>query len=140
MVLRMSVACTTERRSSAAVSASRSKPSSRDHRPTYIDGAYCAWIPAIRSSARGSGVRARSSSSWRASSARLSSRSVSVRTARPPQAHVHHFYGADPSDLRHYHLAIDTTEIDLDCCVDMSTNGISSRSASRGPTYAPPAP
>ena len=73
MVLRMSVACTTERRSSAAVSASRSKPSSRDHRPTYIDGAYCAWIPPIRSSARGSGVRARSSSSWRASSARLSS-------------------------------------------------------------------
>ena len=53
---------------------------------------------------------------------------------------MHHFYGADPSDLRHYHLAIDTTEIDLDCCVDMSTNGISSRSASRGPTYAPPAP
>jgi cytidylate kinase len=35
------------------------------------------------------------------------------------EAYVHHFYGADPNDLRHYHLAIDTTEIDLDCCVEM---------------------
>jgi hypothetical protein len=31
---------TTVRRSGARVSASRSKPSSRDHRPMYIDGAY----------------------------------------------------------------------------------------------------
>ena len=38
---------------------------------------------------------------------------------RAREAYVHHFYGADPDDLRHYHLAIDTTEIDLDCCVDM---------------------
>jgi cytidylate kinase len=38
---------------------------------------------------------------------------------RAREAYVHHFYGADPNDLRHYHLAIDTTEIDLDCCVDM---------------------
>ena len=34
------------RASSARVSASRSKPSSRDHRPMYIDGAYCACRPA----------------------------------------------------------------------------------------------
>jgi cytidylate kinase len=38
---------------------------------------------------------------------------------RAREAYVHHFYGADPNDLKHYHLAIDTTEIDLDCCVDM---------------------
>jgi cytidylate kinase len=38
---------------------------------------------------------------------------------RAREAYVHHFYGADPNDLSHYHLAIDTTEIDLDCCVDM---------------------
>jgi cytidylate kinase len=38
---------------------------------------------------------------------------------RAREAYVHHFYGADPNDLQHYHLAIDTTEIDLDCCVDM---------------------
>ena len=38
---------------------------------------------------------------------------------RAREAYVHHFYGADPNDLRHYHLAIDTTEIDLDCCVDL---------------------
>ena len=38
---------------------------------------------------------------------------------RAREAYVHHFYGADPNELRHYHLAIDTTEIDLDCCVDM---------------------
>src|SRR5512133_203103 len=47
----------------------------------YIEGAYCAWIPPIRSSARGRGVFARSSRSCRASSARLSSRSVSVRSS-----------------------------------------------------------
>jgi cytidylate kinase len=35
------------------------------------------------------------------------------------EAYVHHFYGADPNDLRHYHLAIDTTEIGLDCCVEL---------------------
>ena len=67
------------RRSSARVSSSRVKPSSRDHSPMYIDGAYWAWMPPIRSSALGSGIRPRSSSSWRASSARLSSRCVRVR-------------------------------------------------------------
>jgi cytidylate kinase len=38
---------------------------------------------------------------------------------RAREAYVQHFYGVDPNDLRHYHLAIDTTEVDLDCCVDM---------------------
>jgi cytidylate kinase len=38
---------------------------------------------------------------------------------RAREAYVHHFYGVDPNDLRHYHLAIDTTEIDLDRCVEM---------------------
>jgi cytidylate kinase len=38
---------------------------------------------------------------------------------RAREAYVHHFYGADANDLRHYHLAIDTTAIDLDCCVDL---------------------
>jgi cytidylate kinase len=38
---------------------------------------------------------------------------------RAREAYVHHFYGADPNDLRLYHLAIDTIEIDLDCCIDL---------------------
>ena len=76
----MSVPCTTLRRSSARVSASRSKPSSRDDSPMYIDGAYCACRPPMRSSARGIESDARSSSSWRASSARLSSRSLRTRS------------------------------------------------------------
>ena len=42
-----------------------------------------------------------------------------VDNDRAREAYVHHFYGVDPDDLRHYHLAIDTTEIDLDCCVEM---------------------
>ena len=79
MVERSEVPCTRVLRSSALVSCSRSNPSSRDQRPTYIEGAYWAWIPPIRSTAFGSDARLRSSSSWRASRARLSSRSVSVR-------------------------------------------------------------
>ena len=59
----------------------RSKSSSRDQSPMYIEGAYCAWIPAIRSSAFGSVERPRSSSIWRASSARLSCCSLSTRSA-----------------------------------------------------------
>ena len=35
------------------------------------------------------------------------------------EGYVHHFYGADPNDLKHYHLAIDTTVFGLDCAVDM---------------------
>ena len=46
MVIRISVAWTTVRRSSARVSWSRVNPSSRDHRPMYIEGAYCAWSAA----------------------------------------------------------------------------------------------
>ena len=38
---------------------------------------------------------------------------------RAREAYVHHFYGADPNDVRHYHLAIDTTAIDLDRCVEL---------------------
>jgi cytidylate kinase len=38
---------------------------------------------------------------------------------RAREAYVHHFYGADPNDLRHYHLAIDSTAIGLDRCVDL---------------------
>jgi cytidylate kinase len=38
---------------------------------------------------------------------------------RAREAYVHHFYGADPNDLRHYHLAIDTTAIDLDRAVEL---------------------
>ena len=53
MVERISVPCTTVRRSSARVSWSRSNPASRDHSPMYIEGAYWAWMPPIRSSARG---------------------------------------------------------------------------------------
>ena len=58
MVERSKVPWTTLLRSNARVTWSRSRPSCRDHMPTYIDGAYCACSPAIRSSARGSGVRA----------------------------------------------------------------------------------
>ena len=61
MVARMSVPCTTVLRSSARVSALRSKPSRRDHSPMYIDGAYWAWMPPMRSSAVGSDVRLRAS-------------------------------------------------------------------------------
>jgi cytidylate kinase len=34
-------------------------------------------------------------------------------------AYVQHFYGADARDPDLYHLSIDTSAIDLDCCVDM---------------------
>ena len=42
-----------------------------------------------------------------------------VDNDRAREAYVHHFYGASPDDLSLYHLAIDTTEVDLDCCVEM---------------------
>ena len=38
---------------------------------------------------------------------------------RAREGYVHHFYGADPNDFKHYHLAIDTTTIGIDCAVDM---------------------
>src|ERR671910_559244 len=78
----MSVAWITDRRSSARVSASRSNPSRRVQRPTYIAGAYCACRPPIRSRARGIGSRARWRSGWRGGRARLRSRPV--RTRSPP--------------------------------------------------------
>ncbi|HWM11374.1 MAG TPA: cytidylate kinase-like family protein [Solirubrobacteraceae bacterium] len=46
---------------------------------------------------------------------------------RAREAYVHHFYGASPDDLRLYHLAVDTTEIDLDCCVDMIASAVERR-------------
>ena len=64
---RISVAWTTARRSSARVSASRSKPSTRDHSPMYIDGAYWACSPPIASSVRGiGGARVRAAPGGRA--------------------------------------------------------------------------
>jgi cytidylate kinase len=42
-----------------------------------------------------------------------------VDNDRAREAYVHHFYGADPNDIEHYHLAIDTTTIGIDCAVDM---------------------
>ncbi len=38
---------------------------------------------------------------------------------RAREAYVHHFYGADANDLRHYQLAIDTTAFSLGCVVDL---------------------
>jgi cytidylate kinase len=38
---------------------------------------------------------------------------------RAREAYVHHFYGTDSNELRHYHLAIDTTAIDLDRAVEL---------------------
>jgi cytidylate kinase len=43
---------------------------------------------------------------------------------RAREAYVHHFYGADPNDLRHYQLAIDTTALSLDCVVDMIARAV----------------
>src|SRR5919201_1591071 len=80
MVVRSSVPCTTDRRSSARSRSGRPKLRIRDQRPMYIDGAYCACSPPIRSSPRGIGSRVRSSRSCRASSARFSSRCDSVRS------------------------------------------------------------
>src|SRR5918999_3434564 len=77
----MRVAWTTVRRSSARVSESRPKPASRDQSRMYIEGAYCAWIPASRSRARGSRSRRRDSRNCRSSSARFSSRWVRTRSA-----------------------------------------------------------
>jgi cytidylate kinase len=38
---------------------------------------------------------------------------------RAREAYVRHFYNADPTELRHYHLALDSTAVDLDACVDL---------------------
>ena len=55
MVARMSVAWTTDRRSSARVRSSRRKPSRHDQSRMYAFGAYWFWMPPMRSSARGIG-------------------------------------------------------------------------------------
>jgi cytidylate kinase len=38
---------------------------------------------------------------------------------RAREAYVQHFYGGDARDPHLYHLSLDTTAIDLDCCVDL---------------------
>lgn len=38
---------------------------------------------------------------------------------RARETYVRHFYGADPAALEHYQLAIDSTAISLDRCVDL---------------------
>jgi cytidylate kinase len=38
---------------------------------------------------------------------------------RAREAYVQHFYGADPGASELYHLVIDSTAIELDCCVDL---------------------
>ena len=42
-----------------------------------------------------------------------------IENDRAREAYVRHFYGADPTDLRHYHLALDSTLLGLDDCVDL---------------------
>jgi hypothetical protein len=79
IVDRIIQACTTVLRSSARVRSSRRNPSSRVQSPRYPAGAYCVWSPHTRSNVRGIVPVPRSSSDWRASSARFSSRSVRVR-------------------------------------------------------------
>jgi Cytidylate kinase-like family len=46
---------------------------------------------------------------------------------RARDAYVRHFYGADASDLRHYHLALDSTALDLDTCVDVIVQAAEAR-------------
>jgi cytidylate kinase len=43
---------------------------------------------------------------------------------RAREAYVHHFYGADANDLRHYQLAIDTTAMSLDRVVDLVARAV----------------
>ena len=38
---------------------------------------------------------------------------------RAREAYVQHFYGANARDPHLYHLSLDSSAIDLDCCVDM---------------------
>lgn len=35
--------------------------------------------------------------------------------------YVRHYYHANPSDPRHYHLLLDSTRLTLDCCVELIT-------------------
>ena len=81
---RITVGFRTSPRSSARSSVSRRKPSTRVQSPTYGEGGHCAWIPTSRSIVFATGSRRRSSSSWRARVARLSSCSVSVRPRTRP--------------------------------------------------------
>ena len=81
-VVRIEPALTTEPPTSAFVSCSLRKPSSRDQSATYGEGAYCACSATSFSTALTTDKRLRSTSNWRASSVRFSSRTVSVLTSR----------------------------------------------------------
>ncbi len=76
----MSVARTTCRRATARTSCSRRNPSRRDQSPMYGDGGHCAWSAPTRSIARGTESDARRRRSWRARSARFSSRRPRTRS------------------------------------------------------------
>jgi cytidylate kinase len=53
-----------------------------------------------------------------------------VATDRAREAYVHHFYGADPRDLAHYHLAVDATAIGIDACVEVIATAALARARS----------
>jgi cytidylate kinase len=46
---------------------------------------------------------------------------------RAREAYVQHFYGVDPKDSTLYHLAIDSSVIDLDVCVELIATAAESR-------------
>jgi cytidylate kinase len=50
-----------------------------------------------------------------------------AETDRAREAYVRHFYGADPTELRHYHLALDSTALDLDACVELIAQAAEAR-------------
>src|SRR5919197_517484 len=79
-VMRKSCDLTTRRCSSARVRFSLRKPATRVHSAMYGEGANWACSAQTRSTALGTASLRRSSRSWRASSARFSSRSVRMRS------------------------------------------------------------
>ncbi|GAA2556546.1 hypothetical protein GCM10010210_32790 [Pseudonocardia hydrocarbonoxydans] len=80
IVQRITQPCTIRPRVSASVRSARRNPASRDHSPTYADGLYCVCSAPTRSTAATGVSPARSSSSCRASSARLSRAQDSSRS------------------------------------------------------------
>ncbi len=46
-------------------------------------------------------------------------RKLAAETDRAREAYVKHFYKCDARDARHYHLVLDSTELDLDTCGDL---------------------
>src|SRR5687768_17204244 len=84
------VAFKTVPRASSRSSASRRKLVVRVQIPTYGDDGHCACIPTRRSITAVGESRFRSSSSWRASAARFSSRSVRTRSTTRLEVDAHH--------------------------------------------------